>query len=227
MTRLSVVIPALNEADHLPQTLRSLRQQHDTEVIVADGGSEDNTREIARSMGAQVVESTPSRGRQMNEGARLASGANLLFLHADTQVPANHASAIADALSDESIVAGAFRLRIDSDRRLYRLVEWSANRRAHRRELPYGDQAIFMRRNLFEQLGGWPDIPVMEDHAMMMRLRQLGRIVLLNDEATTSARRWDRNGPVRTTLHNHACLWSFRAGISPERIARWRARRAR
>jgi len=226
-TGLSVVLPALNEADHLPATLRSLGRHEGVQVIVADGGSEDDTCEVALSMGAQVVRSEPSRGRQMNAGAGLATGAHLLFLHADTLVPSNYMHTIAGALSDESVAAGAFRLRVDSDRPIYRLVEWSANRRTQRRHLPYGDQAIFMRRDVFMKLGGWPDTPVMEDYAMMMRLRRLGRIAMVNDEVITSARRWERNGPIRTTLQNQACIWSFRAGVSLVRIAEWRARSAR
>lgn len=216
---LSVVIPALDEAAILGDTLAALPPGV-TEVIVADGGSRDATRAIARAHGAGVVEATPGRGLQMNAGAGAARGSVLLFLHADTRLPEGAAEAIAAALADPAVVGGAFRLGIDSPDGFLRLVAGAANLRARLTGVAYGDQAVFVRREAFEALGGFPPIPIMEDVAFGRRLKRRGRVVLLRARVATSARRWERENPLYTTLRNTVLVSLFLLGVAPKRLAR-------
>jgi rSAM/selenodomain-associated transferase 2 len=216
---LSVVIPALDEAAVLADTLASLPAG--TEVIVADGGSADATRAIARAHGARVVESAPGRAVQMNAGAAAATGAVLLFLHADTRLPEGAPQAIAAALADPEVVGGAFRLGIDSEDGFLRVVAAAANLRGRLTGVFYGDQGVFARREAFAALGGFPPLPIMEDVAFGRRLKRLGRVVLLRDRVATSARRWERENPLYTTLRNTVLVSLFLLGVAPERLARW------
>lgn len=217
---LSVVIPTLDEAAVLGDTLAAL-PPGPVEVIVADGGSRDATRAIARAHGCRVVASTPGRGVQMNAGAAAAKGGVLLFLHADTRLPPGAPEAIAAALADPEVVGGAFRLGIDSPDRFLRLVAEAANLRSRLTGVCYGDQAPFVRREAFAALGGFPPFPIMEDVAFGRALRRLGRVVLLEGRVATSARRWERENPLYTTLRNTALVSLFRLGVAPERLARW------
>jgi rSAM/selenodomain-associated transferase 2 len=217
---LSVVIPALNEAAVLGRTLDGLPAGVG-EVVVADGGSTDATREVARAHGARVVTGAVGRGPQMNAGAAAAGGSVLLFLHADTALPARAPERIAAALADPAVVGGAFRLGIASDDRFLKLVAGAANLRTRLTGVFYGDQAPFVRRAAFDALGGFPPFPVMEDVAFGRRLKRLGRVVLLEAPVATSARRWERENPLFTTARNTALLSLFLLGVSPRRLARW------
>jgi rSAM/selenodomain-associated transferase 2 len=217
---LSVVIPALDEAAILADTLGALPPGL-AEVIVADGGSRDATRDIARAHGCRVVESAPGRGTQMNAGAAAAGGDVLLFLHADTRLPEGAVEAVAAALDDPAVVGGAFRLGIDSDDGFLRLVAGAANLRSRLTGVCYGDQALFARRAAFEAVRGFPPYPVMEDVAFVRALRRRGRVVLLAGRVRTSARRWERENPLYTTLRNTVLVSLFRLGVAPERLARW------
>ena len=217
MARVFVVIPTLSEAGNVGRFARL-----GAPVVVADGGSDDGTPERARSAGLRVVESPPGRAAQMNAGAAaaVACGADvLLFLHADTTLPDDWQCHVAATLARPGTSAGAFRFALDAPGRRYRLLE----RLVRLRPTPYGDQAIFLPTGVFERAGGFPDWPILEDLELMRRVRRLGRVRLADAPAVTSARRWQRGGLLRTTLLNQHCLWAWRLGVDPRRIARWRS----
>jgi len=218
---ISVIIPTLNEAELLPPALSPLKGEAGLEIIVADGGSSDATTDTARTLGAKVIQVERGRARQQNSGAAAASGEILLFLHADTILPAGFGSAVRRCLAQPAVIGGAFRLSIAGSDRGLRLIEALANWRARRLQMPYGDQAIFLRRTTFIQLGGFPEQEIMEDFELIRRLKKLGRIELLEPEASTSARRWQRLGIVRTTLINQALIIGYFLGCSPYSLANW------
>lgn len=216
---ISVVIPTLNEEDVIEETLGRVINTPGVEVIVSDGGSSDWTVEIAQKQ-ARVVSSVCGRGCQMNSGASKASGEILLFLHADTGLPDGWVGKITAAMADERVVGGAFSLSIDSDKLSHKIIAAAANLRSRFLGLPYGDQGIFVRRTVFEKIGGFKDIPIMEDVELMRRLKRTGKIVLLKDKVTTSARRWEKEGAVYTTLRNWILLSLYFLGVRPERLYR-------
>ncbi len=222
--RLSVIIPSLNEEENLPQALASIPAG--SEVIVSDGQSKDRTAEIAAQQGAQVVSGPPGRGTQMNLGAQAARGDALLFLHADCALGAGAEGAIRKAFRDPKVVGGCFRLVIVPTRWSLRLVAFGSNQRARRFQLPYGDQAVFVRRSDFEAVGGYPEIPIMEDVELVRKLRRRGRLLCLQETVTTPARHWNALGPFTTTLVNWATISLYFLGVSPNRLApfyhRWR-----
>lgn len=219
---LSIIVPTLNEVDQLEATVGQLTKHPDCEVIVADGGSHDGTVELAKQLGCRVVQTNRGRGRQMNAGAALARGEILLFLHADTRVPSTFADDI-QATLNEGVIAGAFRLHIEQPRWGLRWVEWGANLRSQMRQLPYGDQGLFLRASDFFRIGGFQNWPLMEDYEISQRLRRLGHIALSASAATTSARRWQSLGAVRTTLFNQLCIFGYHMGVPPEQLAQWYA----
>jgi rSAM/selenodomain-associated transferase 2 len=210
------VIPALDEEQRLPAAVQSVRA--DADVIVVDGGSGDATREVAAREGARVLEAPRGRGRQLDQGARAATGEWLLFLHADTWLETGWAEAIAALPPD--VVGGAFRFAVESPRVAFRIVERAVRLRLRLFALPYGDQGIFVRREVYARIGGVPHLPLMEDVAFVARLRRAGRLAFPPVRAFTSARRWDRYGIVGTTLRNWSLLTLYAAGLSPDRLAR-------
>lgn len=223
--QLSVIVPARNEAGAIGKTLEALKARATgcrLELIVADGSSEDDTPDIARSMGATVITSEPGRARQMNAGAAAASGQSLLFLHADTLAPPDFPGHIRGVLAQPGVVAGAFRLYIDADNPSLRAIEWCVNLRCRWLSLPYGDQGLFMRADTFHKLGGYPDLPVMEDYELVRRLGKLGQIRLAPASVKTSARRWLHQGIVCATMTNQACIIGYHLGVNPNRLAAWR-----
>jgi rSAM/selenodomain-associated transferase 2/rSAM/selenodomain-associated transferase 1 len=217
-----IIIPALNEEGNLPAALVSARHPAVREIVVTDGGSADRTVEIAERMGARVVRCAPGRGGQLRAGASAATagpGDALLFLHADTRLPLDFPRHVARTLARPGTACGAFRLCIDAPGATYRLFERAINLRARLLGLPYGDHAFFLRRETYEKLGGFPDIPIMEDVAFIRAARRLGRIRIAPACVRTSARRWQRLGPWRTTLRNLCYLFAYFLGASPAKLA--------
>ncbi|MHC5856505.1 TIGR04283 family arsenosugar biosynthesis glycosyltransferase [Nostoc sp.] len=219
--RLSIIIPAINEAVNIKEAITTTQPSTNIEIIVVDGGSKDNTVEIAQSLGVKVISSFPGRAVQMNVGAVAASGEILLFLHADTRLPTGFDDMIRTALQQPGTVAGAFKLRIDASLFSLRWVEWGVNVRSHFYQMPYGDQAIFLTKEVFQQIGCFPELPIMEDFELMRRLKRIGRIVIIPTPVVTSARRWLQKGVLKTTLLNQLVITAYLLGISPERIRRW------
>ena len=219
---VSVVVPVLNEAAALPGLLDRLARAA-VEVVVADGGSADGSAEIARRHPSRpvVCATGPGRARQMNAGAAAAGGDVLLFLHADTQVPDDAAERIVAALGrDPGLVGGNFALRFDGDDGFSRLL--GAWYRVQRRTgVYYGDSAVWVRHDVFDELGGYRPLPIMEDYDFVRRLEKRGRTACLPGPAVTSARRWRALGIPRTVLSWVVIRWLFLAGVSPARLARW------
>ena len=221
--RISIVIPTLNEAEHLRGTLDALRQADVHEIIVADGGSVDKTADIAEACGATVVRCERGRGMQFNAGAAAAGGEILLFLHADTSLPACFEARVREILEKPDVSAGVFSLRIDGRRRSYRVIERLVAWRSRFLGLPYGDQALFMTTETFQSVGRYPEFAAMEDFELVRRLRRIGRIAIAPEQVLTSARRWSERGVWRTTTLNAACVAAYLCGVSPQRIASWRS----
>jgi len=217
---ISVIIPAINEADNIAKTIKSIGPGNKKEVIVVDGGSNDDTVGIAKSLGARVITSAPPRAWQMNRGAAQATGDVLLFLHADTRLPERFEEFVLNSFKQPGTVAGAFDLRIDSDIPALRLIERLANWRSRCLKTPYGDQAIFILSRVFRQVGGFPDIPIMEDFELVRRLRKQGEIATLPVPVSTSPRRWQNLGILKTTLINQLVIATYFMGVAPEVIAR-------
>ena len=214
---ICVIIPVLNEAKVIERNLRDLNKNLITETIVSDGGSSDATVVIA-SRFAKVVYSNPCRGTQMNFGAKAATCDILLFLHADTVLPDQWRDRILSLMANEGVVGGAFSLSIDSDRLSHRIIAAAANLRSRLTKLPYGDQGIFVKRSVFETIGGFKDIPIMEDVDLMRRLKKSGKVVILEDKVKTLARRWEKEGVVYTTIRNWLLLTLYYMGVTPERL---------
>lgn len=223
---ISIIIPALNESATICRTLSRFKDADKVEVIVVDGGSRDNTAGLARSYGAKVIQTAPCKAIQMNAGASAAAGSILVFLHADTLLPANFKVQIVSALNQHDVAAGAFRLTIDSTRAAMRLIETMAYLRSRYLRLPYGDQALFMRKAVFEEIGGFTEMPIMEDFILVRRLKRRGKIVIVPAAVKTSPRRWLHLGIFRTWSINQLIVISFYLGLSPERLSRWYRREA-
>jgi rSAM/selenodomain-associated transferase 2 len=217
--QLSIVIPTLDEADNIEHAVQSAWELSPCEVIVADGGSEDGTREIAGQAGATVVCSRPGRGWQQNAGARESSGNVLLFLHADSWLPAAAKEQMGQALENPATPGGAFRQRIDAPGFLFRALEWGNSQRVLQRRIAYGDQGIFLRRSTFESVGGFPNLRLMEDLRLSRQVRKLGRLALLPGPLHVSARRWKQRGVIRQTARNWLLVTAERFGVSPDRLA--------
>ena len=219
--RISVIIPTLNEVSIIEKTLTALPRHEWPERIVVDGGSFDGTADRAKRHADKVLVTEAGRGRQMNAGAREARGDILLFLHADARLPRQAHEAVSRALDDPAVVGGAFRLAIDSPRRALRMVAMFANGRTRLTGVPYGDQGLFVRRPVFERLGGYPEWPLLEDLEFGRRLKSAGKIVILSQPVTVSSRRWDKEGIGTTTLRNQIFVLLYFMGVSPMRLARW------
>jgi len=220
-TGISVIIPTFNEADRVNQTINSIFQGFNTECIVVDGGSEDDTEQRAVEHGAKFFRSAPGRAVQMNYGAEKASGPLLLFAHADTTLPANWDKAVRKVLQDKSTALGSFRLQVRERVRGISWIERGAYIRSRFLHQPYGDQGLFMRLADFQRAGGYPELPIMEDVELVRRLRDYGRTVTLSNCVLTSCRRWKRLGVLRTTLYNQLVISGYILGIAPERLARF------
>ncbi|MGD8372513.1 MAG: TIGR04283 family arsenosugar biosynthesis glycosyltransferase [Syntrophobacterales bacterium] len=218
---ISIIIPTLNEAENLGTTLANAQKGKGVEIVVVDGGSSDGTDGLAKSFGVRLLVTGAGRANQANAGALVAKGTILLFLHADTRLPEGFDREIQRVLANPFTVAGAFKLAIEGAGMGLRIIEKLANFRARFLKMPYGDQAIFLKADLFRSLGGFPDMPIMEDLVLMQRLRKMGRIAIAPAAVITSARRWEKLGVLKTTLINQAVLVAYFLGSNPERLARW------
>jgi rSAM/selenodomain-associated transferase 2 len=215
---VSVVIPAINEEVAIVPAIESAFDAGAGEVILADGGSSDQTVEQAKQHRvSKVVHSLPGRGTQMNAGAALADREFVLFLHADNVLTKE----CLEQLCDHSVcVWGAYRQRIDSPRRVYRWIEYGNAKRVQMRGMAFGDQAIFVRTDAFRKAGGFADISLMEDVELSRRLRGVAKPVLLLGPVKISARRWEKNGVIRQTLLNWRLQLQYAMGASPEKLRR-------
>ncbi len=217
--KISVIIPALNEAGEILPCLHCLKNQTgEFELLVIDGGSVDGTVEVVRPH-ARVVHSERGRALQMNSGARTSTGEVLLFLHADSHLPPRAFPLLLEVLTDPRIVGGTFRLRFDSEKLPLRIIAFFS--RFKFRYFHYGDQGIFVRRRVFEQLNGFSEIPFMEDVDFLQRLHRIGRVALLHQPITTSARRFLERGIIRQQLTNIFLVILYLLGVSPENLKKW------
>jgi len=218
--RLSVVVPALNEASGIGRALERARVPGVHELIVVDGGSTDGTPEIARPYADRVLFSRRGRAEQMNVGASAATGDVLLFLHADTLLPPGFAEAIQRALRDPGVAGGRFDVDLQPSTPLLWLTATLINVRSRLSRISTGDQAIFVRRRVFEAIGGFPRLPLMEDVAFSRQLKRAGKVACLREKAITSSRRWLADGVLRTILLMWTLRFLFFAGVSAERLCR-------
>jgi rSAM/selenodomain-associated transferase 2 len=218
----SIIIPVLNEEAVLEHQLSNLVRQishYDCELLIVDGGSTDRTMEIAQRFG-RVILSPRGRATQMNTGAAIATGEVLLFLHADTLLPDDALSAIELALKAREVVGGAFRVCFNCDQWPYRFVAFTTNLRSRIRKIFTGDQAYFVRTTSFNAIGGFPDQPLMEDLEIISRLRTIGKVVLLPQYVTTSARRHEKIGLIRSVLFMWYLRTLYKFGTSPAKLQR-------
>ena len=221
--KISVLIPALNEARGILSCLHSVNNQlGEFEVLVIDGGSVDGTVEAVRPH-ARVVHSERGRAAQMNAGACHSTGEVLLFLHADCRLPPHAFPLLEQVLADSRIAGGTFRLRFNSEKFLLRLIAFFS--RFNFRYFHYGDQGIFVRRWVFEQLNGFAQIPFMEDVDFLQRLHRIGQVTLLNQPITTSARRFIERGIIRQQLMNIILVICYLLGAKPENLKKWYGRK--
>jgi len=228
---ISVIIPTLNEERTIAATLAHTASLGFAELIVVDGGSTDETPALLESYRLKTqssalspvhwVTAPPGRARQMNEGAKASHGEILLFLHADTQLPRDANTVINRALADRRMVGGRFDVRFDRPSMWGTIISKTMNWRSRLSGLATGDQALFVRRPIFEQMGGFADMPLMEDIEFSGRLKQAGATAALTETVTTSFRRWEQQGPLRTILLMWTLRFLYWIGISPSHLVKW------
>lgn len=213
--RISVIIPTLNEAETIAETLVQVRRAGECEVIVVDGGSNDATADLARHQADTVLSARRGRAGQMNVGAHAASGDVLLFLHADTALPKGFTGALENSLADSEVIAGRFDVKLGAEGWPFRAVETLMNIRSRMSHIATGDQAIFVRRGVFLRIGGYHEAELMEDLELSYRLKRQGKIVCLRERVVTSARRWQRDGITRTIILMWVLRFCYFVGIPP------------
>jgi rSAM/selenodomain-associated transferase 2 len=218
---ISIIIPVLNEAAIIKQTLEQLTNYSEVEIIVVDGGSQDETVAMAKNDAKVITVIGKGRAGQMNAGANSAQSEILLFLHADTQLPPNFIDLIIKTLQPHQTIAGAFELAIDGSSRSLRWVERLVKWRSRFLFLPYGDQAIFISKSAFMEVGGFADLPIMEDFEFIRRIKRQGKIAIAPATVTTSDRRWRKLGVWQTTLINQMMLIGYFLGIDPTKLSQF------
>ena len=218
---VSVVIPTFNESSTIRAAVERAWLAGADQVVVADGQSEDDTCELARQTACDLICCDRGRGVQLNAGAERAWGEVLLFLHSDNWLPENAIAQIRTAMHSSFVQCGAFRQRIESPHMAYRLLEFGNGLRARVCGVPFGDQGIFLRRERFFSVGGFPNVPIMEDLVLMKRLRWQTRPILLPGPIHVSPRRWQQNGVVGQTVRNWMLQTRYSLGISPTELAKY------
>lgn len=214
---LSVIIPVYNEESAIRETLTTLPLGSNLETIVVDGGSTDRTREIAGQFPVRIIEAAKNRAIQMNQGAKQARGEIFLFLHSDCLLQDESVKSIENYLSN-GYIGGCLTQRINSDRFIFRLIESSGNIRARLSRIFYGDQGIFVRKDVFFEIGGFPEAPIMEDVLFSKKLREMGKTIVLPDKILVSGRRWDKRGILKTTLLYNTIIILFKLGYPLEKV---------
>ena len=222
MNRISVIIPALNESENISQTLLSTQalRKNGHEVIVVDGGSDDDTCNIASDFTDKLITSQPGRAKQMNRGAQAATGDIYVFLHADTILPEAAEQLIISAISTDQFLWGRFNVRLSGNHILFRAIEFSMNLRSRITGIVTGDQTFCIARKLFDEIHGFPEIQLMEDIAISQKLKKIKRPILLDGTVLTSSRRWEQNGIIKTVLKMWWFRFSFMLGADPLSLAR-------
>lgn len=220
---ISIIVPALNEADSIVSTLDRLKpfRMAGHEVIVVDGSSEDETVNMATSRADKIINSVPGRAQQMNVGANQATGDVLWFLHADTLVPDNAIQLILHVFENQKNQWGRFDIRLSGKQLMLRLVERLMNLRSRITGIATGDQGIFVRREVFESVGGFAPIPLMEDLDISRRLKKCSRPCCLNAKLITSSRRWEENGILRTVLLMWRLRLAYALGVRPDKLVNY------
>eukprot|EP00188_Purpureofilum_apyrenoidigerum_P000932 Plantae.Rhodophyta-Purpureofilum_apyrenoidigerum.ctg14700.p1 GENE.Plantae.Rhodophyta-Purpureofilum_apyrenoidigerum.ctg14700~~Plantae.Rhodophyta-Purpureofilum_apyrenoidigerum.ctg14700.p1 ORF type:complete len:256 (-),score=39.60 Plantae.Rhodophyta-Purpureofilum_apyrenoidigerum.ctg14700:611-1378(-) len=224
--KIGVVIPVLNEERSIRNTIRHVRENAtepdiDLDVTVVDGGSTDSTEQIVHSERTRFLKSAPGRAAQMNAGAVQTSATILVFLHADTLLPKGYDRHIRHVLADKDVALGAFQLQIDSSLFGISFVQFFANLRSKFFNMPYGDQAYFLRKPVFEKLGGFPNIELMEDFQFARMAGKAGKVKICEATVRTSGRRWEKLGVLRTTILNQIIVVAFLLGVPPSTLRTW------
>lgn len=219
---LSIVIPVLDDTEALQRLLATFDPEPAVDIVVVNGGAPDaRLADVCQRPDVRLLTSPPGRGRQMNVGAAAGNGRWIVFLHADTRLPPGWRDEIRRAGADPDVVGGSFRFRLDSSAWQARMIERAVERRVRWLDLAYGDQALFVRRDVFDALGGYREWPLMEDVDFVRRLRQAGKLYHSPQPVLTSARRWERDGWWRRSAKNVVLQTLFFAGMAPQRLARW------
>jgi rSAM/selenodomain-associated transferase 2 len=220
---ISVIVPVLNEEKTIAATLAALLTLAPYEIIIVDGGSTDRTRELAAKFQVKAISSERGRGRQMNRGADEANGEVLLFLHADTRLPTSALNDIKVALSEPRYLGGRFDVELAGEHWILPLVSRLISYRSRLSKVATGDQALFVRREVFERMRGFPDMPLLEDIAFCRTLKRLGDVACLRSRVITSARRWEVDGVWRTIFRMWIIKLLYLAGVSPARLKQFYA----
>lgn len=218
MRVISIIVPALAEGGAVARLASVFKGAPGVVFVAALAEGDEETAEPEAGPGVTVVRSAPGRGAQMNAGARAAKGDILLFLHADTRIKPDSLHRVRTMMERREVALGFYRLRIDSPSPKARIISAAANIRSGLLKMPYGDQALFLRREIFERIGGFPEAPLMEDAALAAAAKRIGGLARLDDYALTSARRWEERGYLRNTLRNWSITLAWRAGARPEKL---------